>query len=1539
MEEKRKNCVAHKTEVENSINNNTRNNCMDRGQCGSDGECEDDHYSGISEPFELTNLESPSNSSLFMSDVNAGLTSDTDSGVHRDETATPKSNEASSDEDKSHPLMRRDTFDLLDMVSSGDEDRNSTTVKDDIEIESPVVWAIGDDDIKKSDNECFTSPPLKKMCETTPVDTNSLEIIKNDDTNDEFIEIDKEALKTSPEIDLMIEPQVDGTICLDDVKGAECGIPGKYCGNIFSPDSIVSEKSPILHEEFQKEGGIFQFQRKMSSRKSSASQSPEADSLNIESVPFTNLISLEEKGENIEIVSQFAEEPAEDSDEDDEKGQGSFFVFIDMNKLGEPKPDEPKICRRRAISFTAGEENLMMGEISDATKIESLSDEEQSAPKCSTSVYMYIDAASSDSRDSTLSRKPQSKKTPRQEPPGKTRHLRTHSLGQELRLNISTSTPEPPRAKDDMKLHDLLRGNDDDDVNSEFSESALDRSSSVLSPDGTDDSDRRGPCSKLGDDLLTMFLDEINTDVVINVNGRDIKAHKCILSSRCSYFAAMLSGGWLESSGNVINLQGFSFTAVHFALCHIYCGATSIPKEADILELASLADMLGLEGLKDVVALTLKAKYCHFFHKPCATCINGVMECLTLCANYGLEELYDKSLRWITKYMACTWPTKPFATLPSDLINKCYLAATAEITVDTVLDTIMICDKLMTTLPHVKWSEPVFGLSSKLLEACTVFMARNFHAVLTSKNFLDLGKGQSWNVNALEDTIMVALDSLTPDSACLSYATLDELLGCGESCLIDPETIENFIELLHKIQRRVERYLIHNANRVVQSPSWAKLSPTTQKRIKDAAVIVFEFGKPTAPPPRLSSLNRRFHRGKPHSPVDRSESSTTSSSSGRLTGSKRQVRSLTNKLTLTRPITAPTPQNSKSTPSQKKASATGTDLKNSTLKRSASITDNATEATPKSKPSVPNRNTDVGIAKLRKTNVRDRLTSNARPKSWPNKEKAQHPVKTQNKENSKETRLSATTTTSRPNSKASVSTRSSSGSMSRPKSANYTTDPEVDVVRPTRSATTSALRETKSSSSKKVPHVEPEKVTPKAKVQEAKTTRHAVSSARKGKEDKHQKPHTKTVGEAFSKGRQGVAVVRQFKDEAQKPDPTKQGIRMSSAQQQQQQQQQQQASSSESKTDFNKSIPIDDYEYPYCDEVAKYDKMAKIGQGTFGEVFKAKHKKTKKLVALKKVLMDNEKEGFPITALREIRILQLLKHENVVNLIEISSQFNRSKSTFYLVFDFCEHDLAGLLSNVNVKFSLGEIKKVMQQLLNGLYFIHSNKILHRDMKAANILITKSGVLKLADFGLARAFSVNKNGAANRYTNRVVTLWYRPPELLLGERNYGPSVDQWGAGCIMAEMWTRSPIMQGGTEQHQVTLISQLCGSISPEAWPGVEKLELYNKLELPKGQKRKVKERLKAYVKDQFALDLLDKLLILDPKKRVDSDSALNHDFFWTDPMPGDLARMLSTHTQSMFEFLAPRRRAPQPHAAAPPNAGRPPTSATTEGQYHDRVF
>jgi len=195
------------------------------------------------------------------------------------------------------------------------------------------------------------------------------------------------------------------------------------------------------------------------------------------------------------------------------------------------------------------------------------------------------------------------------------------------------------------------------------------------------------------------------------------------------------------------------------------------------------------------------------------------------------------------------------------------------------------------------------------------------------------------------------------------------------------------------------------------------------------------------------------------------------------------------------------------------------------------------------------------------------------------------------------------------------------------------------------------------------------------------------------------------------------------------------------------------------------------------------------------------------------------------------------------------------------------------------------------------------------MKAANILITKQGILKLADFGLARAFSVPQNDVKNRYTNRVVTLWYRPPELLLGERNYGPAVDMWGAGCIMAEMWTKSPILQGRCEQQQLKLISQLCGSLTPAVWPGVQELELFKSTELTRSDRRQIKKKLAPYVKDQNGCDLIDKMLVLDPQERINADKALNHDFFWTDPLPCALTRMLSQLSQSMFEYSSQQRR------------------------------
>lgn len=215
-----------------------------------------------------------------------------------------------------------------------------------------------------------------------------------------------------------------------------------------------------------------------------------------------------------------------------------------------------------------------------------------------------------------------------------------------------------------------------------------------------------------------------------------------------------------------------------------------------------------------------------------------------------------------------------------------------------------------------------------------------------------------------------------------------------------------------------------------------------------------------------------------------------------------------------------------------------------------------------------------------------------------------------------------------------------------------------------------------------------------------------------------------------------------------------------------------------------------------CSRITDYEVMGKIGEGTFGEVHKAKSKKTGMVVALKKILMINEKDGFPITALREIKTLKLLSHTNVLSLEEMAVEHppkntdKKKKAIMYMVTPYFDHDLSGLLKNPNIHFTEPQIKCYMLQLLEGMRFIHDSHILHRDIKAANILINNKGILQIADFGLARHYNEpvpvagKGNGVASaHYTVVVVTRWYRPPELFLELQNYTPAIDIWGVGYV------------------------------------------------------------------------------------------------------------------------------------------------------------
>ncbi|KAK4856042.1 hypothetical protein QYF36_013544 [Acer negundo] len=330
-----------------------------------------------------------------------------------------------------------------------------------------------------------------------------------------------------------------------------------------------------------------------------------------------------------------------------------------------------------------------------------------------------------------------------------------------------------------------------------------------------------------------------------------------------------------------------------------------------------------------------------------------------------------------------------------------------------------------------------------------------------------------------------------------------------------------------------------------------------------------------------------------------------------------------------------------------------------------------------------------------------------------------------------------------------------------------------------------------------------------------------------------------------------------------------------------------------------------------------FDRLEQIGEGTYGQVFMAREIETGEIVALKKIRMDNEKEGFPITAIREIKILKKLHHENVIKLKEIVTSpgperdeqgrpdGNKYRGSTYMVFEYMDHDLTGLADRPGLRFTVPQIKCYMKQLLTGLHYCHVNQVLHRDIKGSNLLIDNEGNLKLADFGLARSFS---HDHTNTLTNRVITLWYRPPELLLGATKYGPAVDMWSVGCIFAELLNGKPILPGKSEPEQLQKIFELCGSPDEVIWSGVSKLPSFNTFNPKRPLKRRVREVFRHF--DRHALELLEKMLMLDPSQRISAKDALDAEYFWTDPLPCDPKSL--PQYESSHEYQTKKRRQQQ---------------------------
>lgn len=286
----------------------------------------------------------------------------------------------------------------------------------------------------------------------------------------------------------------------------------------------------------------------------------------------------------------------------------------------------------------------------------------------------------------------------------------------------------------------------------------------------------------------------------------------------------------------------------------------------------------------------------------------------------------------------------------------------------------------------------------------------------------------------------------------------------------------------------------------------------------------------------------------------------------------------------------------------------------------------------------------------------------------------------------------------------------------------------------------------------------------------------------------------------------------------------------------------------------------------------RYQRIDKIGEGTYGVVYKASDKATGEIVALKKIRLEAEDEGIPSTAIREISLLKELQHPNIVRLYDVVHTERR----LTLVFEYLDQDLKKYLDICEGGLEITILKSFLYQLLCGVAFCHTHRVLHRDLKPQNLLINREGKLKLADFGLARAFGI----PVRSYTHEVVTLWYRAPDVLMGSRTYSTPVDIWSVGCIFAEMATSKPLFAGTSESDQLKRIFKTLGTPTPNEYPALVELPEYNRD--PDIMCYPPPESLADIIPqiDQLGISLLSQMLAYDPLQRCSAADAMKHYYF-----------------------------------------------------------
>uniref|UniRef100_A0A182N3T2 cyclin-dependent kinase n=1 Tax=Anopheles dirus TaxID=7168 RepID=A0A182N3T2_9DIPT len=328
-----------------------------------------------------------------------------------------------------------------------------------------------------------------------------------------------------------------------------------------------------------------------------------------------------------------------------------------------------------------------------------------------------------------------------------------------------------------------------------------------------------------------------------------------------------------------------------------------------------------------------------------------------------------------------------------------------------------------------------------------------------------------------------------------------------------------------------------------------------------------------------------------------------------------------------------------------------------------------------------------------------------------------------------------------------------------------------------------------------------------------------------------------------------------------------------------------------------------------CRSVEEFLCLNRIEEGTYGVVYRAKDKRTEEIVALKRLKMEKEKEGFPITSLREINTLLKGQHPNIVTVREIVVGSNMDK--IFIVMDYVEHDLKSLMETMKHKkqvFLPGEVKCLTQQLLRAVAHLHDNWILHRDLKTSNLLLSHKGVLKVGDFGLAREYG----SPLKPYTSIVVTLWYRAPELLLCCKEYSTPIDIWSVGCIFAEFLSMAALFPGKTEIDQLNRIFKDLGTPNEKIWPGYGELPAVQKMTFTEYPVSNLRKKF-SHLTSELGIGLLQGLLTFDPKQRLTAEVALQHNYFKELPLPIDPAMFPTWPAKSELGLKKALASSPKP--------------------------